>query len=218
MFGTSVHFALDQYVKSLRSKPLSAKQVREKFIERLKQEPVSSVDFEAIKQKGEKILDKYIAEVASHWSEKYESEVTVRGVQFSDTITLNGRIDMIEPIGESQVIVHDFKTGKPKSKKSIDGSNPDSQTNYLRQLVFYKILLDHHQDGKRKMIGGVIDFVEPTDSGNFKSEYFEVTEEQVKELENQIKIVGKQIWDVTFWDQRCGDVECEYCQLRDLVN
>lgn len=217
IFGTSVHFALDHYVKSLKSNPLTPSQVKQKFVERLKQEPVTSVDFEMIKQKGEKILEKYIAEVGSLWNEKFESEVTVRGVQFSDRITLNGRIDMIEPKSTSEVIVHDFKTGKPKSRKSIDGSNPNSQANYLRQLVFYKILLDRHQDGKRRMVGGVIDFVEPTESGSFKSEYFDVTDEQVRELEEQINVVGKQIWDVTFWDQRCADAECEYCQLRDLV-
>ena len=73
-------------------------------------------------------------------------EVTVRGVQFSEYITLNGRIDMIEPKSQNEVVVHDFKTGKPKSRKSIDGSNPDKSTNYLQQLVFYKILLDRHQE------------------------------------------------------------------------
>ncbi len=217
IFGTAVHFALDQYVKSLRSKPLSPDKVKNIFSEKLKGEPVSEVDFEALKQKGEKIIEKYIIEVGSKWDKSFESEVVVRGVQFSENITLNGRIDMIEPKSSNQVIVHDFKTGKPKSRKSIDGSNPEKETNYLMQLVFYKILLDHHQEGKRRMIGGVIDFVEPTDSGNFKSEYFDITDEMVKELEKQIEVVGKQIWDVTFWDQRCADIECEYCKLRELI-
>ena len=217
IFGTAVHFALDQYVKSLSGKPISAKKVQELFVEKLRGEPVSEVDFEALKQKGEKILAKYIADVGGVWDRRFESEVTVRGVQFSDYITLNGRIDMIEQKSSNEVVVHDFKTGKPKSRKSIDGSNPEKGTNYLQQLVFYKILLDRHQEGKRRMVGGVIDFVEPMDSGNFKSEYFDVTEEMVKDLEKQIEVVGKQIWDLTFWDLRCGDPECEYCQLRELV-
>ena len=124
---------------------------------------------------------------------------------------------MIEPRSSNEIVVHDFKTGKPKSRKSIDGSIPEKETNYLQQLVFYKIMLDRYQEGRRKMVSGVIDFVEPTESGHFKSEVFEISEEMVKDLEKQLEVVGKQIWDVTFWDQRCSDVECEYCQLRNLV-
>ncbi len=53
---------------------------------------------------------------------------------------------------------------------------------------------------------------------NFKSEHFEITDEMVKDLEQQITVVGKQIWDVTFWDERCIDPECEYCKMRNLMN
>lgn len=217
IFGTAIHFALDQYVKSLKEKPLEVAEVKKYFKAALEKEPLTEIDYKALMSKGDGIIEKFIPSVGSFWHDKYESEVSVRGVQFSETITLNGRIDMLEPKSSSEVIVHDFKTGKPKSRKTIDGSNPTSDRNYLRQLVFYKILVDHHQDGRRRVVGGVIDFVEPSDSGNFKSERFEISDEMVKELEQQIHIVGKQIWDVTFWDERCNDVDCEYCKLRNLI-
>jgi len=218
IFGTAIHFALDQYVKSLKDKPLEVADVKKYFKTALEKEALTEIDRKALLSKGNAIIEKFIPSVASFWHDKYESEVTVRGVQFSDTITLNGRIDMIEPKSSNEVIVHDFKTGKPKSRNSINGSNPASDRNYLRQLVFYKILLDHHQDGRRRMIGGTIDYIEPSESGNFKSEHFEITDEMVKDLEQQIIVVGKQIWDVTFWDERCIDPECEYCKMRNLMN
>jgi len=217
MFGTAIHFALDQYVKSLKEKPVEISEVKNYFKSALEKQPLTQIDFKVLLNKGNEIIEKFIPSVGAFWHDKYESEVNVRGVQFSETITLNGRIDMIEPKSSNEVVVHDFKTGKPKSRKAIDGSNPTSERNYLRQLVFYKILIDHHQDGRRRVVGGVIDYVEPSDSGNFKSERFEITDEMVKELEQQINVVGKQIWDVTFWDDRCEDNECEYCKLRNLI-
>ena len=217
MFGTAIHFALDQYVKSLKSKPLTIREVKKLFSQKLLDQPFNAVDLPAFRQKGERILDNYIVDKGASWTKDFESELNIKGIVFSDKITLNGRIDMIEPKSSDQVIVHDFKTGKPKSRKSIDGSNPESDYPYLRQLTFYKILVDRYQDGRRRAIGGTIDFVEPTESGSFKSEYFDITDEMVLELENQIRIVGEQIWDVTFWDSRCGDEECEYCGLRNLI-
>lgn len=218
MFGTAIHFVLDQYVKSMKDKKLSIKEVRDLYNKKLKDQPFNKIDLPVFQEKGEAILEKYIPFISEIWQKDFESELKITGVIFSDKITLNGRIDMIEPKTGNTVIVHDFKTGKPKTRRQIDESNPTSNYHYLRQLLFYKILLDRHQEGKRRVVGGVIDFVEPTDTGIFKTEYFDLTDEMVTDLESQITSIGEQIWNLTFWDTQCGDKECEYCQLRSILN
>ena len=219
VFGIAIHFALDSYIRSVIKKPLTLKEFGNKFDEALKKEGLYEKDYQALLEKGLVVLENYYKAVIPDWkNKKIESEVNIRGVKLTENITLNGRLDMIEATSsKDQFIVHDFKTGKPKSRKSIDGSSDKSPFNYLGQLVFYKILMDNYQGGRKKMVSGVIDFVESTQSGTFKSEFFDITEEQVRELEDQIKIVGKQIFDLGFWDTRCEDKDCVYCKLREIT-
>ncbi len=68
-----------------------------------------------------------------------------------------------------------------------------------------------------KMQGGMIDFIEPDDKGRFKSEYFEITDQEVKVLTDQIKFVAGEIRNLEFWERYCEDEECEYCELRRLA-
>lgn len=144
--------------------------------------------------------------------------MNIKGVKLSEKVVLNGRLDMIEQLSKNGLVrIHDFKTGKIKSRSQIDGSKADSKYNYKRQLVFYKILLDRYKEGIFKMKEGVIDFVEPNEKGNFRSEIFEITKEDVKELESVIKSVASQIINLTFWEQKCKDATCEYCKLKQMV-
>ena len=80
---------------------------------------------------------------------------------------------MIEQLSKDGLVrVHDFKTGKIKSRSQIDGTRTNGKYNYKRQLVFYKILLDRYKDRLFKMKEGIVDFVEPNGKGDFKSEVF----------------------------------------------
>jgi DNA helicase-2/ATP-dependent DNA helicase PcrA len=146
-----------------------------------------------------------------------QSELSIRGIKLSDKVFLNGRIDMIEPLDKSAVIVHDFKTTKPKSRGFIEGATKGSTGDYKRQLVFYKILLDRFHNNKLKMEQGVIDFVEPTEKGVYKSEAFIIQDKEVEELEERIIHIADEIMTLSFWDTHCDDNECEYCNLRRLV-
>ena len=64
---------------------------------------------------------------------------------------------------------------------------------------------------------GVIDFVEPDEKGNFKSETFKISEKEVKDLEELIKITADQILNLSFWGVRCSGKECGYCKLADIA-
>jgi hypothetical protein len=68
-----------------------------------------------------------------------------------------------------------------------------------------------------KMQSGVIDFIEPDEKGQFKSELFTISDQEVKVLEDQIKLISEEIRNLDFWDQFCDDDECEYCELRRMT-
>lgn len=218
IFGTAVHFALDALIRSRHVKKIGVNFLLDKFHESLEKEAMTAIDQKEISEKGERILKLFFDQIIPSWPKNIQSELSIRGVRFSDYIILNGRIDMIELLSSDNLVrVHDFKTGKIKLRSQIDGSNEKNKANYFRQLTFYKILLDKYKEGLFKTKEGVVDFVEPDGKGRFRSEVFIIDNEQVQKLEQVIKSVGQQIIDLSFWDFTCGDEKCEYCKLRNMV-
>lgn len=218
IFGTLIHNVLDLFIRQRKNKKLTANFLISNFKDRLNEQALSENDRQELLEKGENVLKAFYYQVIPNWPMDIQSEMVIRGVKISEQITLNGRLDMIEPLLNSNMVrVHDFKTGKPKSRSQIDGSKIDSNYNYLRQLTFYKILLDRYKEGLFKMSEGVIDFVEPDERGIFHSEVFAITEGNIKELEDQIKFVADQIINLKFWDQYCDKKDCEYCNLAKMV-
>lgn len=215
IFGSAVHYALNAYIKSSKK---SLELLLNKLNEYLKDQALTEAEIEECVKKGERAFKQFYQETILKWPDNIQSEMAIKGVKFGEGIILNGRLDLIEFLGsDGTVRVHDFKSGKPKSRGQIDGSRNDKEYNYLRQLIFYRILLDRYKEGLMKMKEGVIDFVEPDDKGRLKSEVFQITDEQARNLEKVIKSVGEQIMNLSFWDLTCGDKDCEYCRLRNLT-
>lgn len=217
IFGSAVHLSLNNYLKALKTGPVDGKILITSFSQALDSENLTEAEKTRLIIQGEKVLNNFYEQVAKNWHKGLIGEAAIRGVKLG-TLKLNGRIDLIEPEKLNHVIVHDFKTGKPKSRRQIDGTNPESKSNYFRQLVFYKLLLDNYKDNTWKVNIGVIDFVEPDQKGRIKSEMFEIKDSNVKELADQIKTVADQILSLNFWDVTCGESNCQWCKLRRLID
>jgi DNA helicase-2/ATP-dependent DNA helicase PcrA len=217
MFGSAIHQALSTYIKQKDKQP-SLKLLLEAYEEALIKQPLTDQEVMELKTKGKKVLEGYYDENASKWSDDLVSELNIKGVHFSENLTLTGKIDMIEPIEDSDdVIVYDFKTGKPKSRGVIEGTTQSGNGDYKRQLVFYKILLDRYSYKRMRMVKGVIEFVEPNEKGVYKQEMFDITNDEIKALEQQIQEVANEILTFSFWDKGCKKPECEYCILRSYI-
>ncbi len=216
-FGTAVHYAIDSYIVQNKISKKGIEFLIAKFKEALEKEVLLERDKVELLEKGEKALKLFFENEMVNWPKDIQSEMVIKGVKVFDGVVLTGRLDMIEHLSaDGSVRVHDFKTGKPKSRSQIDGSK-DGKYNYLRQLIFYKILLDKHRSGLLKMKEGVIDFVEPDEKGRFHKEVFLISDGQVKELLVLIKSVSEQITTLSFWDRYCEEVDCEYCNLRKIA-
>jgi RecB family exonuclease len=162
---------------------------------------------------------------SQQWEEKTKNEVLVRGVLFDKSILLTGKFDKLECLDDKchEVRVVDYKTGKPKSRNEIEGKTKSAQATpgggaYKRQLVFYKLLLDLYADGMYSMKEGVLDFIEPTESGTYKKEAFVIEHDEKIALEEDIRRIAHEINTLAFWNERCGDDACEACALRDMMD
>lgn len=218
IFGTAIHKTINAYIGHKDPSSRTIDFLLQTFYEELLIQPLTLLEQAELKEKGTEILRGYFHEYMQHWKNNLISEFAINGVQFSDKVTLTGKLDMIEPLKNStDVIVYDFKTGKPKSRGEIEGTTQNSNGNYKRQLVFYKLLLDNYQFKKMRMIFGVIEFVQPNDRKIYKREIFEITPDEVSQLEKQIQEVTDEVLSMGFWDKGCKKNDCEYCSLRAFI-
>jgi len=219
MYGTAVHDALEHLFKKLRfDESLSKEDFVEYFKKRLNTEPLSDDDLDRYLNRGEEALSGWYDEYGDRWITNTLTEFSIRGIELAPDIKLTGKLDKLELLSEREVNVVDYKTGKPKTRNQILGKTNSGDANIWRQLVFYKLLLDNFKDGKYEMTSAEVDFVEPDPKNNkYRKEKFIVENEDVEELIETIKIVSEEILTLSFWEKRCDDNECEYCNLASLI-
>jgi len=221
IFGSAIHAAINAYLIRRKDRKVEVPWVLEEYQKYLFKQPLSEKELRNLNEKGKVVLKDFIKAKANHWKKETESELTIKGIRFNDGIFLNGKIDMIEHTNkEGEVIVYDFKTGKPKSRSYIEGTIKSSKGDYKRQLVFYKILLDLYKEGRLriKMKEGVIEFVEKNEKGLYQSERFTITEAESDELKKLILKISHEIQTLSFINKTCDDSNCHYCRLRSFMD
>lgn len=224
IYGTAMHAALQRF---FNAKALARRNDGEdagkdyliaRFEDALARHPLPERDAERIRATGKKVLAAYYENYVSTWNYHTISEYSIQGVSLSDKILLTGKLDKLElHDSSSEVVVVDYKVKQPESRNWIEGKTANSDGNYKRQLVFYKLLLDNMPDKKFSMRAAEIDFVEPNERGIFKKESFMIEEGEVEELKKLILKTGEEILSLAFWDKTCGDKECQFCALRAML-
>lgn len=219
LYGSAIHGALNQYLIQIKKDKKPKKEfLLQKFQEEMSLLPFSENEKDRFNDRGIAALSGFYDQQMTDWNRDMETELEIKGIRINDDLLLNGKIDMIRPVDNNKFDVTDFKTGKPKSRNVIEGNVKDGDGNYKRQLVFYKILLDRYRNGFFKMNSGIIEFVEPSEKGEYRREIFNITEEETKILLEQTVKAGKEISSLSFWDESCQDRECEYCKLRRYID
>ena len=218
MFGNAVHAALKSYFDAFdEGEQNGASWLVARFEEALEKQPIVENEYEEALEKGRKMLAAYYDHYHESWngSEHGKNEVPITGIMIDD-IPINGKLDRIVfKKGSDEVVVFDYKTGKSKTRNEIEGGTKNADGNYLRQLTFYKLLLE--KQGVNRMEQGILDFIEPDTRGVFHREVFTITDGAIRVLEQQIKDVAREINDLAFWDRHCDDPKCESCALRRMM-
>jgi DNA helicase-2/ATP-dependent DNA helicase PcrA len=181
--------------------------------------PISEQEIAQLTTKGTLALEGWFKELAGNIGRGAKAEVSIEDVKFSSNLTLTGKIDAVllpdswDNVSPVDVEVVDFKTKKPMSHNAILGNTKDASGNEFRQLVFYRLLLDSWRDGVWRMKTGVIEFLEPNASSNYKREVFAISNEDCAKLKETIASLEQQLLDASFIDSYCDDTECRYCAM-----
>lgn len=216
-FGTAVHFALESLYQNLNNDKLISKEdFLNDFQFALQREILSPVDYKDRLAHGKKVLTSYY-EVNKDdfqkvlFTEKSFGTSLTSQIHLGD-IALTGKADRVDLINQNDQSVKfiDYKTGKPKTRNEIEGFTQNSNGDYKRQLVFYRLLAELDQSFPYKVTETEIDFVEPNEKGEFKKEKFSITKEEVENLKSLIKDSVKSIRSLDF--SRTTDLNtCDNC-------
>lgn len=218
LYGTAIHSVLNNFILNGKLRVQSEEDLINKFKEELIRFPISPKSLNSFLERGENALKGYYKNKMINWGNSLQSELNIKGIRISDDLIINGKIDMIMPKDKSRVDVYDFKTGRIKTLNEISGNTKNSNGNYKRQLVFYKILLDRYKDGLMKMENGIIEFVEPNENGEYKSVSLAIENSDAEELLKQLIDISIEIINFSFKDRSCGDKECIYCGYRSFMS
>lgn len=219
LFGTAVHAALKQYADARNGgKEIGADGLIASFTRALARSPLGPREQEELQQKGERALSGWWEARHESWPTHTLAEQRVEAyLELTDDsqLLLRGALDRMDEM-PGGVSVVDYKTGKPKSRNELIGNTKTADGNYYRQLTFYKLLLAK-TESPQAMQEGVIEFVEPDESGTIRTESFVIPEEDVQALEETILNTAASILTLSFWNEPCDEVECPWCKLRFVL-
>lgn len=220
LFGTAIHAVLKIFFDALANNQVMTKEeLFKRFEYELAKQPLTDQELQPLIREGRGALGGYLDNYKDSFEKNVKNEFGIDAILNTGDFDLRitGNIDKMEFLQDGGVSVVDYKTGKHKSRNEIEGKTKDADGNYKRQLVFYNLLLNRYNDGQYNMRSGVIDFVEPDEKGRYRREEFVVGPEEVAELEEVIKKSVDEILNLSFWDKKCDDEECEYCKLRGMM-
>jgi len=192
-YGVAIHATLQRAHSHLRAtgslRPLE--DILRDYEESLQNQYLAEDDFNHYLQKGSDVLSAFLEASYDTFNDHQKVEVSfAHQAVFIGRAHLTGALDMIE-INDGTVSVTDYKTGKPSG--SWTGRTDYDKIKlhkYKQQLMFYELLLRRSRDYSKYNIGKrILQFVEPTPSGDIVSLEATFTREECERFERLIQAI-----------------------------
>ncbi len=220
-YGTAIHAAMQAFFiqhKATKHVP-ELDYLLQAFRDALTKEILSPVDFEAFLRKGTAVLTHYFEQhlrsvtptVAVEYA--FDPHHIIISSEAGD-IYVTGKLDKLELLDgpTNSVRIIDYKTGRARSRNEIEGKTATADEDYKRQLIFYQMLSELDKQFPYKVKETGLAFVD--DDERFTTEIFEVTKEEVKDLEELIKTVYAQMLNLEFPHiEDPNRPACEFCDI-----
>lgn len=222
VLGNAVHDALENAYKLLKNhKPVSLDFLNERLKNYLEKEILSTQEFEEIRRQGEIILKKYYELYREEFDSPKHQILFLEKFFGTDwnlpildgNILLQGKIDKVELVDSMKRSIRlvDYKTGKPKTRNEILGKTQNSNGDQLRQLIFYKLLIDLDKNSKFEVDSVMLDFIGDKNAQP-KREVFLIQDEDTENLKNTIREVWSDIHNHNFLRTKKSS-ECRNCRF-----
>jgi DNA helicase II / ATP-dependent DNA helicase PcrA len=157
-------------------------------------------------QKGRVLVENWVETFFEHGFKKEKIE-----------LKLHGKLDAVVEPDENEVLVFDYKTREAMSVNAIKGETKNSDGNYFRQLVFYKMLLEGNSHFKNKTILPALVFIKPDSKGRCPTISLPIEKSDMEKVKSEINSLIESVWSGKFLTQTCSDKTCQYCSYRKLL-
>ncbi len=204
-YGSAIHKTLQRAHAHLaaHSQRQAVEDILHNFETALEEQHLSRIDFKTYLQKGSDDLQVFLT---SHYDTFTDSQKTELNFKSQHVIVgdahLSGALDLIDIAGDKTVTVTDYKTGKP-SRDWTGKTNYEKIKlhKYKQQLMFYKLLVENARDYRGHTVkNGVIQFIEPTRSGDIVALVAEFTTAEQKQFTLLINAVWHHIIEFSLPD------------------
>lgn len=225
-FGTAMHNTLEYATRhhTKNGKLPNLTLVKQKLEQELGRLPLSLEEYTRLHEKGLQVLVIYLEHLAKTLPKTTKEEMKFRvllptGLTEFPEIILTGKFDRLDLDDNGFVTrVVDYKTGKAKSRKVIEGETKDADGAYKRQLTFYALILSLYDDERYLCNEGVLSFVEPDAKGQIREESFQITAKEIAALKATIIEAVKEIISGSFLTTPCDPEKSDYCDLAALLH
>lgn len=195
-YGTAIHSALQRAHAHLAAteKHRAPEDIIQDFEGYLLDQHLPEDEFQLYQQKGGEALRAFLEQAYASFSPTQKPEVDFAGEQaMLGEAHLTGKLDLVDIDTSTQTMtVTDYKTGKAVS--TWNGKTEYEKIKlhrYRQQLMFYKLLVENSRSfGNYTVEQGVLQFVEPTNSGEIIGLDASFTQEELAEFSQLVQ----QVW------------------------
>jgi DNA helicase-2/ATP-dependent DNA helicase PcrA len=197
-YGTAIHAALETAQRLVNTSELKLEPVLDRFEQTLREQHMLPLEFEQYLAKGEALLSKLFKDNLLDLPKGALSEQKLRDVFFEEA-RLGGNLDSIYLPSKDELVISDYKTGKPLSSfETKDKKKAIKAWRHKTQLVFYSLLAKNSgRYGKAGNVSGRMIYLEAEKQSLMELSY-EPTEEDLLRIMKLSIAVWKHIMDLNF--------------------
>lgn len=161
---------------------------------------------------GHFIVDDSVKVFAEAWVEaRYDG--TYEGERIA--IPLHGKLDAVLDKG-NEIEVYDYKTRQSMSEAAIRGETKNSDGNYFRQLIFYKLLMSDDPRFRGRKIVPALVFVSPDAKGRCSTVSLPIGIGDMDRVRGEIQTLLESVWSGKILKGKCDDEKCVWCGMREI--
>ena len=218
-FGSAVHYALERFfieMKQRNSEFPAKEELLSLFRHALSAESscFTPVQYDRRTEQGNTLLSEYYDHYIHTFAKNVEIEYKVPRYNL-DGVPVTAKIDKIEINGDSCTVV-DYKTGDPDKSATPQTAPPNEKEpnggDYWRQMVFYKIILEHFEDRRWQVALGKFDFLQKNKAGEYRQIVVPVFAQDEEIVRMQLKDSYASIMNHEF-NKGCGKDDCHWCNF-----
>lgn len=196
-YGTAIHKTLQRAHAHLSAtgEQRPPEDILHDYEQLLSDQYLADDDYQTFLEKGCDSLQAFLKRKYDSFSANQKSELSFAGQHsMIGDVHLTGSVDLIDQDAK-KIIVTDYKTGRPaRDWKGKSEMEKIKLHHYRQQLMFYKLLIENARDYSGYTVqSGVLQFVEPTKSGEIISLDIEFDREEVERFTELIKKVWQHI-------------------------